>query len=128
MAAHHGEGVAGVGEVGLLVGGRAGRGRLEDGSAEVAGRDLVAGGVEGVDGGRSDLAAGAGDEDSHPRRTYLALQKPLDTSGMSTLAPQPPSGFPDGATVSDAPTQVGGRLPRISERDRRRAALTAETA
>jgi pSer/pThr/pTyr-binding forkhead associated (FHA) protein len=35
---------------------------------------------------------------------------------MSTLAP----------SVSDAPTQVGGRLPRISQRDRRRAALTAE--
>ena len=51
VAAHDGEGVAGVGEVGLLVGGRAGRGRLEDGGAEVAGRDLVACGVEGVDGG-----------------------------------------------------------------------------
>jgi pSer/pThr/pTyr-binding forkhead associated (FHA) protein len=35
---------------------------------------------------------------------------------MSTLAP----------SVSDAPTQVGGQLPRISQRDRRRAALTAE--
>lgn len=28
--------------------------------------------------------------------------------------------------VNDAPTQVGGQLPRISQRDRRRAALTAE--
>ena len=45
---------------------------------------------------------------------------------MSTLAPQLPSGSSDGTTVSDAPTQAGGRLPRISERDRRRAALTAE--
>ena len=45
---------------------------------------------------------------------------------MSTLAPLPPVGSTDGHTVADAPTQVGGRLPRISERDRRRAALTAE--
>ncbi len=45
---------------------------------------------------------------------------------MSTLAPQPPSSFTDGATVSEAPTQVGGKLPRISSRDRRHAALTAE--
>ena len=47
---------------------------------------------------------------------------------MSTLAPQPPSSFSDGATVSEAPTQVGGKLPRtrISSRDRRHAALTAE--
>ena len=35
---------------------------------------------------------------------------------MTTLAPNP----------TDAPTQVGGRLPLISQRDRRRAALTAE--
>jgi pSer/pThr/pTyr-binding forkhead associated (FHA) protein len=35
---------------------------------------------------------------------------------MSTLAPN----------ISDAPTQVGGRLPLISDRDRRRAALTSE--
>jgi hypothetical protein len=35
---------------------------------------------------------------------------------MTTLAPN----------LSDAPTQVGGRLPLISQRDRRRAALTAE--
>jgi len=34
---------------------------------------------------------------------------------MTTLAPN----------ASDAPTQVGGRLPLISQRDRRRAALTA---
>ena len=45
---------------------------------------------------------------------------------MSTLAPQHPFGFADGATVSDAPTQVGTTLPRISQRDRSRAALTAE--
>jgi hypothetical protein len=35
---------------------------------------------------------------------------------MTTLAPN----------ASDAPTQVGGKLPLISQRDRRRAALTAE--
>ena len=34
---------------------------------------------------------------------------------MPTLAPN----------ASEAPTQVGGRLPLLSERDRRRAALTA---
>ena len=45
---------------------------------------------------------------------------------MTTLAPQHPFGFAEQETVSDAPTQVGGRLPRISQRDRRRAALTAE--
>jgi pSer/pThr/pTyr-binding forkhead associated (FHA) protein len=45
---------------------------------------------------------------------------------MSALAPLPPVGSTDGHTVADAPTQVGGRLPRISERDRGRAALTAE--
>ena len=37
---------------------------------------------------------------------------------MPTLAPQHPFGFSSGDTVSDAPTQVGGRLPRISQRDR----------
>ena len=37
---------------------------------------------------------------------------------MSALAPQ--------TVISDAPTQVGGRLPRISQRDRSRAALTTE--
>jgi len=36
---------------------------------------------------------------------------------MTTLAPTNPT---------DAPTQVGGRLPLISQRDRQRAALTAE--
>jgi hypothetical protein len=35
---------------------------------------------------------------------------------MTTLAPN----------ISDAPTQVGGKLPLISQRDRRRAAMTAE--
>jgi len=35
---------------------------------------------------------------------------------MTTLAP----------TLCDAPTQAGGQLPRISQRDRRRAALAAE--
>jgi pSer/pThr/pTyr-binding forkhead associated (FHA) protein len=35
---------------------------------------------------------------------------------MTTLAPN----------LSDAPTQVGGKLPLISQRDRRRAALTGE--
>lgn len=42
---------------------------------------------------------------------------------MFALAPQEPA---DQTVVSDAPTQVGVRLPRISQRDRRRAALTAE--
>jgi pSer/pThr/pTyr-binding forkhead associated (FHA) protein len=45
---------------------------------------------------------------------------------MSTLAPHHPAGFSDGDTVTDAPTQAGGQLPRISQRDRNRAALTAE--
>jgi pSer/pThr/pTyr-binding forkhead associated (FHA) protein len=45
---------------------------------------------------------------------------------MTTLAPQHPFGFADDQNVSDAPTQVGGDLPRISRRDRQRAALTAE--
>lgn len=45
---------------------------------------------------------------------------------MTTLAPTHPFGFADDETVSDAPTQVSGELPRISQRDRRRAALTAE--
>ena len=44
---------------------------------------------------------------------------------MTTLAPHP-CGPADGETLSEAPTQAGGRLPRISQRDRRRAALTAE--
>ena len=44
---------------------------------------------------------------------------------MSTLAPHQPAGFSDGDTVADATTQVGG-LPRISQRDRNRAARTAE--
>jgi pSer/pThr/pTyr-binding forkhead associated (FHA) protein len=59
------------------------------------------------------------------RRTYLPLQKAADTAGMTTLAPQHPFGFADDKTVSDMPTQVGA-LPRISQRDRQRAALTAE--
>lgn len=45
---------------------------------------------------------------------------------MPALAPNYPVGFSDGDPVSDAPTQVGGRLPRISQRDRKRAARTAE--
>ena len=45
---------------------------------------------------------------------------------MSARAPQQPTGFFDRQAAADAPTQAGGRLPRISERDRRRAALTAE--
>ena len=45
---------------------------------------------------------------------------------MTTLAPQHPFGFADDETVADAPTQVGGDLPRISQRDSQRAALTAE--
>ena len=45
---------------------------------------------------------------------------------MTTLAAQHPFDFADDGTVSEAPTQVGGDLPRISQRDRQRAALTAE--
>jgi pSer/pThr/pTyr-binding forkhead associated (FHA) protein len=45
---------------------------------------------------------------------------------MPTLAPQPPVGPADGPTLAEAPTQVPDRLPRISQRDRGRAALTAE--
>ena len=45
---------------------------------------------------------------------------------MTTLAPTHPFGSADDQTVSDAPTQVGGDLPRISQRDRQRAALTAQ--
>jgi pSer/pThr/pTyr-binding forkhead associated (FHA) protein len=59
-------------------------------------------------------------------RTYLPLQKAADTAGMTTLAPTHPFGFADNdETVSDMPTQAGA-LPRISQRDRQRAALTAE--
>ena len=45
---------------------------------------------------------------------------------MSALASHLTVGFSAGETVSDAPTQVGARLPRISQRDRSRAARTAE--
>jgi pSer/pThr/pTyr-binding forkhead associated (FHA) protein len=45
---------------------------------------------------------------------------------MTTLAPTHPFGFADDETAAEAPTQVGGDLPRISQRDRQRAALTAE--
>jgi pSer/pThr/pTyr-binding forkhead associated (FHA) protein len=45
---------------------------------------------------------------------------------MTTLAPTHPFGFSDDQMVSDAPTEVGVELPRISQRDRQRAALTAE--
>jgi pSer/pThr/pTyr-binding forkhead associated (FHA) protein len=45
---------------------------------------------------------------------------------MTALAPQHPAELSDGDSVSDAPTQVGGQLPRISQRDRSRAARTAE--
>jgi pSer/pThr/pTyr-binding forkhead associated (FHA) protein len=45
---------------------------------------------------------------------------------MTTLAPTHPFGFADNdETVSDMPTAVGS-LPRISQRDRQRATLTAE--
>jgi hypothetical protein len=57
VAADDGERVTGVGEVGLLVGRRAGRLRLEGGAGEVAGGDLVAGAVQRVDGGGADLPA-----------------------------------------------------------------------
>jgi pSer/pThr/pTyr-binding forkhead associated (FHA) protein len=49
------------------------------------------------------------------RRTYLALGFRADTSSM-TLAPP----------ISDAPTQVTHSRPRVSDRARRNAALTAE--
>jgi len=69
VAAHHGVGVAGGGEVRLHVGrGRLGGRRLEDRRAEVARRDVVAGVEQGGDGGRSDLAERAGDEDAHDAR------------------------------------------------------------
>ena len=45
---------------------------------------------------------------------------------MTTLAAQHPLDFADDGTVSEAPTQARGDLPRISQRDRQRAALTAE--
>jgi pSer/pThr/pTyr-binding forkhead associated (FHA) protein len=45
---------------------------------------------------------------------------------MTTLAPTHPFGFADDETAAEAPTQVAGDLPRISQRDRQRAALTAE--
>lgn len=45
---------------------------------------------------------------------------------MPALASPHPVGFSAGETVSEAPTQVGARLPRISQRDRSRAARTAE--
>jgi pSer/pThr/pTyr-binding forkhead associated (FHA) protein len=59
-------------------------------------------------------------------RTYLPLRKAADTADMTTLAPTHPFGFADNdETGSDMPTQAGA-LPRISQRDRQRAALTAE--
>jgi pSer/pThr/pTyr-binding forkhead associated (FHA) protein len=48
-------------------------------------------------------------------RTYLALGLAADTSSM-TLAPP----------ITDAPTQVTRSRPRVSDRVRRNAALTAE--
>jgi pSer/pThr/pTyr-binding forkhead associated (FHA) protein len=45
---------------------------------------------------------------------------------MTTLADPHPFDFADEGTVSEAPTQTRGDLPRISQRDRQRAALTAE--
>jgi pSer/pThr/pTyr-binding forkhead associated (FHA) protein len=45
---------------------------------------------------------------------------------MTTLAAQHPFDFADEGTVSEAPTHARGELPRISQRDRQRAALTAE--
>jgi hypothetical protein len=70
VAADDRERVAGVGEVGLLVARDVRAGGLEHRRADVAGGDLVAGLVEGVDGGRADLAAGAGDEDPHGAAPY----------------------------------------------------------
>jgi pSer/pThr/pTyr-binding forkhead associated (FHA) protein len=45
---------------------------------------------------------------------------------MTTLAAQHPFDFADEGTVSEAPTQTGGDLPRISQRDHQRAELTGE--
>jgi pSer/pThr/pTyr-binding forkhead associated (FHA) protein len=45
---------------------------------------------------------------------------------MSALALHHPVGSSGDDTASDATTQVGARLPRISQRDRSRAARTAE--
>src|SRR3954452_1892507 len=103
------------GQVRLDVGGRAGRRGLEHRCAEVAHRDVVPGGAERVDGGRAHLPARARDEDPHGAPPYgrapsgelifrLGCLRTLPA--MTTLAPNP----------SDAPTQVGGKLPLISQR------------
>ena len=65
VAAHDGEGLAGVGEVGLHVSCAPGLVALEDGRPEVGGGHDVLGGQQGVDCRAADLAAGAGDEDAH---------------------------------------------------------------
>ena len=87
----------------------------------------MAGGVEGVDGGRADLAAGAGDEDAHGAETYLPLQKAADTCVMTDA--RPPSPVRLLPTTTRSPTR-----PRRSAAGSRgspsatasRAALTAE--
>ena len=68
VAADDRERVAGVGQVGLLVGDARRGFASNDGRAEVGGGDVVAGVGEGGDGGGADLAARAGDEDAHPGR------------------------------------------------------------
>ena len=70
MAAHDRVRVAGIGQVGLRVGDALAARRLEQRAREVRRRDLVAGGVEGGDGGGPDLAAGAGHEDAHGANRY----------------------------------------------------------
>ena len=45
---------------------------------------------------------------------------------MTTLAAHNSFDFADEGTVSEAPTHARGDLPRISQRDRQRAALTSQ--
>jgi pSer/pThr/pTyr-binding forkhead associated (FHA) protein len=45
---------------------------------------------------------------------------------MTTLAAHNSFDFADEGTVSEAPTHARGDLPRISQRDRQRAAMTAQ--
>jgi hypothetical protein len=80
------ERVAGVGDVGLDVA-RPRRRGLEHRRDAIGGGDLVAGPVQDVDGGGADLAAGAGDEDSHSRHPR-ALRR-LDECSMPALATRP---------------------------------------
>ena len=64
--------------------------------------------VEGVDGGRADLAAGAGDEDAHERELIFRFRKGRHSWHDDACHPAPVRKRDD-ETVSDAPTQAGGR-------------------